>query len=1276
MRKSRIWVALTATAVGTVSIAALVSACSTYDQPKAVAEASKAVPETVDWNWHVRPILSQNCFGCHGSGTQKAGLRLDDEKIAKGDLPEDKGKRAIVPGNPGKSEMLRRILSTDVDVRMPPKDTHKTLTPLEIATLQKWVKQGAKYKQHWAYITPKEIKPARTEWDKQAVNPIDRYIYAGLKKAGLSPSAEADRETLINRVTLDLTGLPPTLAEVDAFVADKSPDAYEHLVDRLLNTRAYAERQTNVWLDVARYADTNGGLNDNESPMQFPYRDWVITAFQRNIPYDKFVTWQIAGDKLPGATREQLLATGFLRAGKKDSEGGSIDEEYRTNYVNERAELMGKAFLGLTVGCAKCHNHKYDVISQADYYSMGGFFNSFAERGASFGPQPGATLPWPTPMQEKTQAAAVKVSNDKWAAYQATLTAAKARAARTIDAVPAAQRAAFLQKAIDADTQAYYPLDSGYKADFSLLIEGTPKQPIGALDFTKPLPANLDAREFQSRLQQQILFEAKDRKAHPDKYVAIDKARDEYFASMPKGLAGSTPGPAKAKYLAAKAAAEKSAAQKVSLKKETIASRGKDGNIALGANGMPTRKAGKGEVSPVSVVAPRVDPDKPRRATVDIDNAFKQLTTLGFRDARISDPNVALKPQLRPGLKAEELLWTASGIPGGKPGYLNNVKFVPGAKGQGVQIHNSVGAVDEDVGNFERTDPRTLDFYVKLRAKDYVQDTRPDGPEAEILGNNGSIDGRGYELSLNKGRVEFKIVSNAPVNMIRIRGMKELPRQKWVHITATYDGNSKAAGTRLYQDGKPMPTEVINDALTGGARGGGASTNFGGYHGLSFGTSFNRPELVDGAMDELRVITRALTPAEVAYLHDQRSLAGLNPQEVRASMIDIAASKDPAVIAAWKELTVARLAQQRVEAGISHVLIAGDIAKPRKTYILDRGIYNTYLGETPVQAVPRVYKWDSKLPRNRLGLAQWLFDPKHPLTSRVYVNRMWQNHFGVGIVQTAEDFGTQGSNPTNPELLDYLAIEFIRSGWDIKHMHKLMVMSATYRQSSTITPDRLEKDPRNFLLARGPRYRLSAEQLRDSALFASGLLIDKPGGDAVFPVQPDLIWDGVAQGFVVYPVDTPDDYNHRKSMYSFAKRSQPMANLAVFDLPDRTVSIVTRTMANTPLQALVLLNDPQFLEAYRKLAERSMKASANEDQQLVTLFRLGARRHPSARELQTMRAFRAQETERAAKAPDEVSKMLTIGNAPVDASLDRVKLTAMTVVAAGVMNSPAAYTLR
>ena len=1229
MQKSRVWGWVAGATVGAVSIAALVGACSTYDQPKAVAEASKAVPDTVDWNWHVRPILSQNCFGCHGVGAQKAALRLDDEKAAKGDLPENKGKRAIVPGNPGKSEMFKRILASDPELRMPPKDTHKTLTPLEIAILQKWVKQGAKFKQHWAYIAPKEARPERTEWDKRAVNQIDRYIYGGLKKAGLAPSPEADRETLINRVTLDLTGLPATLAEVDAFMADKRPDAYERLVDRLLNTRAYAERQANIWLDVARYADTNGGLFDNETGFQHPYRDWVITAFQRNIPYDKFITWQLAGDKLPNATKEQILATAFLRAGKKDSEAGSIDEEYRSNYVNERTELMGKAFLGLTIGCGKCHNHKYDAITQADYYSMGGFFNSMEERGLN---PVGATLPMPTPSQAKADAAAIKVTAGRQAAYETALAAARVRAARAIDAMPAAQRPTYVQAAINASTIAYYPFDNGYKGDFASL-----KEDPGPLRIGGPVPGThydqkgLTRQEFQLKLQNQIIAEAKDRQAHPEKY-------------------------------AAKARAVKTSGGSVML----------DVDKKLGPDGKPVAASQGGGRQVLLGPAP----DAPRLAIREVGKALDELVTKGFTDDRISDPQRPDKKDYPIELKESQLLWTASGLPAGAPGYLNNVKFIPGAKGQGVLLKDSVMAAAKGVGSFERSEPRSFDFWVKLRAKDYTADTRPEGPEAVILSNNGQVQSSGDQISLNKGKLEYSIISNFPYNMIKIVGTTPVPRGRWVHLTATYDGGSKAAGMRLYQDGRLLQTVVEKDNLTRSAKGRGQSNLFGGYHGLSAGKGFNKPELVDGGYDELRVINRALTSAEVALLQDGSALNGLKPDQLLASLIELAAQKDPAVAAAWKDLSAARDSQQRIEAPIAQLMVAGDQPKPRTNYILDRGVYNIYKGETPTQALPLVYKWDAKLPRNRLGLAQWLFDPKHPLTSRTFINRMWRDHFGTGIVQTVEDFGTQGSNPSNPELLDYLSVEFIRSGWDIKHMHKLMVMSATYRQSSAITPDRLEKDPHNIQLARGPRYRLSAEQLRDTALAASGLLVNKPGGDSVFPLQPDLIWDGAAQGFVVYPTNVPDDQNHRRSMYTFVKRNQGPANMSVFDMPDRNLSSVARNISNTPLQALVLLNDPQFLEAYRKLAERAIKSSASEDRQLVTLFRLGARRHPTERELAAMKNFRAQEVARAAKGSDEVTKLLNVGNTPTNKSLDSIQLTAMTVVAAGVMNSPAAYTLR
>ena len=344
--------------------------------------------------------------------------------------------------------------------------------------------------------------------------------------------------------------------------------------------------------------------------------------------------------------------------------------------------------------------------------------------------------------------------------------------------------------------------------------------------------------------------------------------------------------------------------------------------------------------------------------------------------------------------------------------------------------------------------------------------------------------------------------------------------------------------------------------------------------------------------------------------------------------------------------------------------------------MLDRGVYNSYLQEVKPQALPRVYPWSDKLPRDRLGLAEWMFDPKHPLTARVFVNRMWQGHFGAGIVQTVDDFGTQGTNPTHPELLDYLAVEFVRSGWDIKHLHKLMVMSATYRQNSNVTREALEKDPRNFLLERGPRFRMPAETIRDNALMASGLLLEKVGGDSVFPYAPDAIWDGAATGEVIYPTNVPDDQMHRRSMYTFVKRNAPVANLVPFDMTDRYNATVIRPISNTPLQALVMLNDTQFVEAYRKLAERVLKTSASEDLQITTLWRLAVRRKPYAEELASGRRFLALETARMQSHPDEVKKLLAIGVAPADPSVDPARLAALTVVTAGVMNTPDAYTLR
>jgi hypothetical protein len=1183
-----------------------------------VADAGSAsIPDRPDWNWDVRPILSQNCFSCHGQGVQKAGLRLDLQKAAYDPIPENNNRRAIVPGNPRKSELYKSITTTDPDRKMPPKEAHKTLSARDVAVVERWIAQGAQYKQHWAYITPTIVKPKQSKWDSQAVNDIDRYIYAKLAKEGLSPSPEADRETLINRVTLDLTGLPPTLAEVDTFVNDTDPNAYEKLVDRLLASIEYAERQTNIWLDVARYADTRGGLNDNERPISYPYRDWVIGAFNQNMPFDQFVTWQLAGDQLANPTREQLLATAFLKAGRQDNEGGSIDEEFRMNYVHERTELIGKDFLGLTVGCAKCHDHKYDVIAQADYYAMSGFFNQMDEGGlasASRGSPRGATLEWPTPLQSDKLAEAHAATVAKEAAYRNALRAAQQKAADALAAMPDSERASFIEASIRADTQAYYPLDSGTTGDFSSIYVDPPEPLLGIPVDGDNAFAGMSPTQVATFLQKKILDDVRAGKAAP--------------------MLGRTQA------------------------------------AAVSPNGRRAVMAG-------DQAAMAADPGLPRLAAREVEWAMEQLIASGYTDNRLGMGSSRITERRLPQwLHAEALQWTDSGLGDGKNALLSNVKFVPGHKGEGIGLRDSVFAAHKSVGMFERTKPYSLDFWLKLRTEPYVDTTRPNGPSAAILYNNGAIQGQGYELDMANGKLSYSIIHLAPREMLQVSTKENIPTGRWVHITSTYDGNSNAEGMHLYVDGKEWPVQIDHNQLTRTTFPLGANNGLGSYLGLASGINFNRPELVDGALDELRVITRALTPLEVAYLQDAKAAEAVPRQQAGADMALISAGKDPAVQKAWQELTDARTNEQRVETSISRIMIAGDQPIPRKTYVLDRGIYNSYGQEVQPQAIPRVFPWNEKLPRNRLGLAAWLFDPQHPLTARVYINRMWQGHFGNGIVQTVDDFGTQGSNPTHPELLDYLAAEFIRSGWDIRHMHRLMVMSATYRQNSNISAENLEKDPRNFLLERGPRFRLPAETIRDAALMASGLLIKKVGGDAVFPYAPDAIWDGVAQGHVVYPTNVPAEENYRRSIYTFVKRNAPVPNLVPFDMSDRRDAQVARPTSNTPLQGLVMLNDTQFMEAYRKIAERAINASTNVDEQLITMWRLAVRRHPDAAELAAVRAYRESEVARLQESPDDAKKLIAIGLAPADPEVDPVELAALTVVTAGVMNTPDAYTLR
>jgi hypothetical protein len=1167
---------------GALLAALILAACQSVlaAQKPAVVDG---VPERVSYNWDVRPILAQNCFSCHGMDAKqrKAGLRLDDADVAHGKLPQNPRKRAVVPGAPGKSELYLRITAKDADVRMPPVDSHKTLSAHDVAVIKRWIEQGAKYERHWAYLPVREARPRRTEWDRRAVNPIDRYVYARLGAHGLAPAAEADRETLINRVSMDLTGLPPTLAEVDAFVADKSPDAYEKVVDRLLASPAYAERMASTWMDTARYADTNGYLFDGFSGVQYPYRDWVISAFQRNIPYDKFVTWQIAGDLLPNPTREQILATAFARAGKKSNEGGIIDEEYRVEYVNERAELMGTAFLGLTVQCAKCHDHKYDVISQKDYYSLGAFFNSVDEGGMqAAGPRVtpnGPTLAWPSAEQARVLAQKHAVVQARQAERDAAFEAARQAAARGAATDPAATVARSVAQA----QQAYYPMetwDRNQPFDVVLNLLG------GGGRNSAPAPAQRNARGGERA------------KGGPElQRVAMKAAPEPATPAAPPARPLATP----------------------------------PGRIAQD----------------------------------DLDAALAKAQKLGL-------PLKSL-PQDKRGYLREKMVWSHSGVPGAPPAVISNGRFVAGppGKGKALLVEDTVAEADKGVGLFDRTEPFSFDLWIRLDPK-----RRYD--HADILhrgATDGLVPGAGYRLSVVDNRLRFILHNNQPYNSVEVITKAELPAGRWIHVAATYDGSSKAAGTKLYVDGAEAPSEVLHDRLTRTILPAGAGRSL--YNGLAFGRQFAQPEFTKGGIDELRVFTRALTPVEVAWLNAPASLSKMKPREVRDQLDRIAAERDPRMVRAQAALKAALDDEQKAEAKVPQVLVLADRRQPRKSYLLERGVYDQHGPEVSVQALPRVFPFGQRYPKNRLGLAEWMFDPKHPLTARVYVNRLWQMHFGTGIVETVEDFGTQGANPTNPELLDYLAAEFLRSGWDIRHMNKLIVMSATYRQSSTITPDGLKLDPRNLYLARGPRYRLPAEMIRDNALAASGLLLNRVGGDSVFPYHPQAIWGETGFGYQAYPDDVPADQFHRRSLYSFVKRNAEFPSLAVFDLADRNASHPSRRISNTPLQSLVLLNDPQYREAYRKLAERVMKTTPAGDPQLTALFRLSTRRRPTPAELQDMRTFRDSRLARFAAHPDDARKLTAIGVAPVDPSVDRIQLAALSEVAAAVLNSPDAYSL-
>ncbi len=1055
-----------------LGLVSLLLACQP-EKPAAVVEAEKSIPEVVDFNLHVKPILSDRCFACHGpdKNNQEADLRLDTEAGLFAALQEGEG-HVIVPGNLRQSAVYQRITAADPETQMPPPESNLSLTPREIAILTRWIEQGAAWKPHWAFITPEQPEVPNVNQPDWVRNPIDRFVLSGLENKGLAPSPEADKETLIRRVSFDLTGLPPTLEEVDAFLADDSPDAYERVVDRLLASPAYGERMATHWMDVARFADSYGYLDDKHRPM-WPWRDWVIESYNENLPYDDFITWQLAGDLLPNPTKEQVLATAFNRNHKQNSEAGIIYEEYRVEYVADRTNTLGKAFLGLTVECARCHDHKYDPISQKEYFQLFAFFNNTFEIGSpSYGidqtPGPALLL---TDSATDTQIAALKRAIAQHEQQVAT------HHQKATPAITEARVKADIAQHLRRSLVAHYPFD-----------KVTGDRSVNKLDATKP--------------------------------------------------------------------------------------------------------------------------------------------------ATLNDP-----------------------LP------------VDGVQGGAIEIDaNNAVTLGKDVGLFERSDPFSVSLWIKP-AKTYEEATVFQHSYHKRYGFTG------YTLLLLDNKPSFQLAHSYPHNAIQVVTTDALPVGEWAHVTLTYDGSSRAAGTQIFVNGKRANTEVVYDNLYKSIIPQEDEHTYA-FEGFFMGMRANHTTFPGGGIDELKIFDRNLTALEVQQVYGRPNAT--QPATAEQLQEYYRAHYDPQQREQRQKLRHLRTQENELLSAAPEIMVMGDQPEPRASFVLERGVYDAH-GEPVVPGTPeQVLPFPDTLPQNRLGLARWLTHPENPLTARVAVNRFWQMHFGQGLVPSSDDFGNQGDLPTHPVLLDWLARQFIASGWDKKAMHKLIVTSATYRQSSVIAPEMLEKDPDNQWLARGPRHRLPAEMIRDNALAISGLLAQKVGGESVYPYQPEGLWDELSNKPWRYQyTQAQDEGLHRRSLYTIWKRTAPPPSMLIFDAADRDVCTVRRRTTSTPLQALVLLNDPQYLEACRALAERMMQEGGpHPAEQLTFGFRALTGRYPDPQEMQIITRMHQEEVARFAEAPESAVAYLSTGEYEPNQALDAVQLASLATVANAIMNTDEAYTKR
>ena len=1028
--------------------------------------------QTVRFNRDIRPILSSKCFHCHGPSekSRKAQLRLDIEDSA---LSARDGVRAIAPGNLDDSEMWHRILSDDPEEMMPPPESKKPMTNEEISLFKSWIADGAKWEDHWSFAPIKQ--PALPEvsnlnWCR---NPIDRFVLRNLDKRGLKPSPEADRRTLARRLFLDLTGLPPSPSEINAFVNDQSPDALERLVDRLLASDGYAERMTLVWMDAARYGDTSVFHDDGPRTM-WPWRDWVLNAYKNNMPFDQFTVEQLAGDLLPESTVEQKIASGFNRNHATTDEGGVIAEEFRVEYVVDRVKTTANVWMGLTMECAQCHSHMYDPISQEEYYRFYAFYNNNADPGMQ--------------TRRGNQAPVVNVESSEQKKKKAELEKKSEEVAKKQNA-----RRKEAQKAFEDWSEEQF------------LTAGEKKTPIA-----------------------------------------------------PSGLISHLP----------------------------------------------------------------------------LDNFEKNLT-----------PDIARN--------------TTDCRLHGKAKPIGNAKFNGGLKIEGNGFVEIKGFKDPSWNK-----PFSYGCWVK------TSNGNQNGAVFAKMNEGNSY--RGFDLWLQGGKPGAHIIHKWQDNAVKVVGKKKVAAKKWQHVFITYDGSGRAAGTRVYLNGEKLDHTVEADGLT---------ATIATDKPLRLGRRFSTSITNGVEIDDVRFYDRELTSVEVQSLFGSDTITPLlaiasgdrTPAQTKTLFDHYLNSIDKPYQALGKEKDkingeLASLSKTKIT---SMIMADNPANKMRKTFLLMRGQYSSpdkskeFEPDTPSFLPPM----KEDLPKTRLGLAKWIIDPQHPLTARVAANRHWQTIFGRGLTNTPSDFGSQGNWPTHPDLINWLAADFRKNGWNVKRAIKQMVTSATYRQSSVTLNEHLEKDPVNLYHARAPRFRMMGEFVRDNALAISGLLKREFGGAGVKPYQPPGLWVEVSLSGGRKFIRDKGEKLYRRSMYTYWKRSAPQPALMAFDTPTREVCVLQRQRTNTPMQALVTLNDDQFVEAARHFARRILSSGKKTfPEKLNFAFEWATGRPADQLRIDVLKEFYDKQSKVFKDDPKKADELLSVGESPRDEKLDPYDHATWTLLASIILN--------